>query len=557
MKYRIVKIALCAVWSLAPGLGLWAAQPSATQIVTVESGQLQGTVRDAVLSFKGIPFAAPTVGNLRWRPPQPAAKWRGVRNADQYGADCMQLPFPSDAAPLGTPPAEDCLYLNVWRPAAQSAGPLPVMVWIYGGGYVNGGSSPAVYDGSEFARQGIVLVSFNYRLGRFGYFAHPALTREGKAGLLGNYGDMDQIAALEWVRRNIESFGGDPHNVTVFGESAGGASVHTLLTSPLAAGLFQKAIIESGGGRSLFNGSPHLHEAANGKVSAEDAGRAFAEKKGIAGTDAVALRQLRALPADSIVDGLNMASMRQADASYSGPMIDGKLRLQDPGAAYLAGKQLRIPVVVGATDMDIGFESDEKTKDELFATFGANADAARKAYDPDGSLTLADLMVTIDRDRKMIEPARFAARMFSRDRSAAEGIPGSAGGATWGAGQPVWEFRFSYVAESMRSQWPGAPHASDIPFVFDTVRARYADQLTAADESIARKIQGFWVQFAKTGDPNGAALPDWPKYSAGTDTLMNFTAGGAVAEPDPWKARMDVTEALSDAAQPLARRRRK
>ena len=526
MKYRMVKIALWAVWSLAPGPELWAAQPSATQIVTVESGQLQGTVRDAVLSFKGIPFAAPPVGDLRWRPPRPAGKWHGVRNADQYGSDCMQLPFPSDAAPLGTPPAEDCLYLNVWRPAAQSVGPLPVMVWIYGGGFVNGGSSPAVYDGSEFARQGIVLVSFNYRLGRFGYFAHPALTREGKAGLLGNYGDMDQIAALEWVQRNIESFGGDPHNVTVFGESAGGLSVHTLLTSPLAVGLFQKAIIESGGGRSLFNGSPHLHEAANGKVSGEDAGLAFAAKKGIPGTDAAALRQLRALPADSLVDGLNMASMKQAEAIYSGPMIDGKLRLQDPGAAYLAGKQLRIPVVVGATDMDIGFGSDEKTKDELFATFGANADAARKAYDPDGSRTLTDLFGAIDRDRMMLEPARFVARILSR------------------AGQPVWEFRFSYVAESMRSQWPGAPHATDIPFVFDTVRAKYADQLTAADLSIAQKIHGSWVQFAKTGDPNGTALPGWPKYSPGTDTLMNFTAAGAVAEPDPWKARMDVTEAL-------------
>ena len=541
---KTVTLALWVVWSLAPGLELSAAQPAAAQIVTVESGPLQGTVQDTVLSFKGIPFAAPPVGDLRWRPPQQAAKWHGARNADHYGADCMQLPFPSDAAPLGTPPAEDCLYLNVWRPAAQSAGPLPVMVWIYGGGWVNGGSSPAVYDGSEFARQGVVLVSFNYRLGRFGYFAHPALTREGKAGLLGNYGDMDQIAALEWVQRNIQSFGGDPHNVTVFGESAGGFSVHTLLTSPLAAGLFQKAIIESGGGRPLFGGSPHLHEAANGKVSAEDAGLAFAAKKGITGTDAAALKQLRALPADSLVDGLNMASMMEAGATYSGPMIDGKLRQQDLDAAYLAGKQLRIPVIVGATDRDIGFGSEGKTQDELFATFGANAAAARKAYDPDGNLTVTDLAGAIDRDRMMLEPARFVARIFSRDRSAAEGIPRSAGGATWGAGQPVWEFRFSYVAESMRSQWPGAPHASEIPFVFDTVRARYAGQLTAADESIARKIHGFWVQFAKTGDPNAAALPGWPKFSAGTDTLMNFTAAGAVAGPDPWKARMDVTEVL-------------
>ena len=176
--------------------------------------------------------------------------------------------------------------------------------------------------------------------------------------------------------------------------------------------------------------------------------------------------------------------------------------------------------------MDIGFGSEGKTKDELLATFGANADAARKAYDPDGNLTSTDLSGAGDRDRMMIEPARFVARTLSR------------------AGQPVWEFRFSYVAESMRSQWPGAPHASEIPFVFDTVRARYAGQLTAADQGIAQKIHAYWVQFAKTGDPNEAALPAWPQFSAGSDTLMNFTADGAVAEPDPWKARLDVTEAL-------------
>jgi para-nitrobenzyl esterase len=279
-------------------------------------------------------------------------------------------------------------------------------------------------------------------------------------------------------------------------------------------------------------------------VSAEDAGLAFAAKKGIAGTDAAALRKLRALPADSLVDGLNMASMSQASATYSGPMIDGKLRLQDLDAAYRAGKQLRIPVIVGATDMDIGFGSEGKTRDQLFAAFGANAEAARKAYDPDGRLTSTDLGGAIDRDRMMLEPARFVARIFSGNRSAAEGIPGSAGGATWDAGQPVWEFRFSYVAQSMRSQWAGAPHASEIPFVFDTVRARYGDQLTAADESTAQKIHAYWVQFAKTGDPNGGALPGWPTCSAGTDILMNFTAAGAVAEPDPWKARMDVTEAV-------------
>jgi para-nitrobenzyl esterase len=181
------------------------AAPSPEQ-VTIESGALQGVAENGVLSFKGVPFAAPPVGDLRWRPPQPAAPWSGVRKADQYGHDCMQKPFPSDAAPLGTAPSEDCLVLNVWRPAEAAAGPLPVMVWIYGGGFVNGGSSPAVYSGGAFARKGVVFVSFNYRLGRLGFFAFPALSREQAGAALGNYGYMDQIAALKWVRRNIATW---------------------------------------------------------------------------------------------------------------------------------------------------------------------------------------------------------------------------------------------------------------------------------------------------------------------------------------------------------------
>ena len=196
--------------------------------VKVEGGAVKGAVADGVLSFKGIPFAAPPVGDLRWRPPQPVVPWTGVKEATAYGHDCAQKPFPSDAAPLGTEPSEDCLVVNVWRPAEKSSAALPVMVWIYGGGFVNGGSSPAVYDGSQFAKQGVVLVSFNYRVGRFGFFAHPALSAEHPGEPLGNYALMDQIAALQWVQKHIAGFGGNPKDVTVFGESAGGMSVHAL-----------------------------------------------------------------------------------------------------------------------------------------------------------------------------------------------------------------------------------------------------------------------------------------------------------------------------------------
>ncbi len=297
--------------------------------VKVEGGAVKGAVADGVLSFKGIPFAAPPVGDLRWRPPQPVVPWTGVKEATAYGHDCAQKPFPSDAAPLGTEPSEDCLVVNVWRPAEKTSAALPVMVWIYGGGFVNGGSSPAVYDGSQFAKQGVVLVSFNYRVGRFGFFAHPALSAEHPGEPLGNYALMDQIAALQWVQKHIAGFGGNPKDVTVFGESAGGMSVHALLTSPAAKGLFHKAIIESGGGRSGLLTMRKLHDDQPNQPSAEAVGVAFAKSNGIEGTDAAALKALRALPADKVVAGLNLMTMGGASGTYvGGPILDGKIMVE-------------------------------------------------------------------------------------------------------------------------------------------------------------------------------------------------------------------------------------
>ena len=238
---------------LLPAFSL-AAPPAAPQdsgpVVKIESGRIRGVSSDGINIFKGIPYARPPVGLLRWRPPQPAEGWLEIRPATEYGHDCMQNPFPGDAAPLQTKPSEDCLYLNVWAPANADHKSLPVMFWIHGGGFVNGGSSPAVYSGAAFAKKGVVFVSINYRLGRFGFFAFPALREEGDP--MGNYGYMDQIAALKWVKANIAAFGGNPNKITVFGESAGGGSVNMLLTSPLAHGLFQQAMVESGGGRDTI-----------------------------------------------------------------------------------------------------------------------------------------------------------------------------------------------------------------------------------------------------------------------------------------------------------------
>ena len=504
---------------------LFAPYATHSQTVLTDSGPVTGATVDGVTSYKGIPYAAPPVGELRWRAPQPAAKWSAPRAATEYGHDCMQLPFPSDAAPLGVPSAEDCLYMNVWLPAKHSDKKLPVMFWIYGGGWVNGGSSPSVYDGSQFPKNGVVLVSFNYRLGRFGFFAHPSLTKENPAEALGNYGYMDQIAALKWVQRNIAAFGGDPGNVTIFGESAGGFSVHMLMTTTLSAGLFERAIVESGGGRTGLN-SARLHETSpSGRASAESIGLAFARKNSIDGEDAAALEKLRALPADAIVDNMNMASMNEATATYSGPIIDGTIMRDEVGAMYAAGMERPVPMIVGANSMDIGFVS-AKTKDELFAAFGSNADVARKAYDPEGSADLQMLMLTVGGDQFMIEPARFIARRVSE------------------VGHPAYLFRFSYVAESMRKEWPGAPHASEIPYVFDTVKEKYGKALTPADEKAAREVNAYWVNFAKTGDPNGPGLPIWPLYKTSSDQLLNFTTEGPKGMPDNLKVPLDLVEQM-------------
>jgi para-nitrobenzyl esterase len=529
---RLISRLLVAAFSSLPLLLIPQAAPAQTNLVTLDTGKIQGATEGPVSYFKGVPFAAPPVGNLRWRAPQPAASWPGVRKSVDYSADCMQLPFPSDAAPLGTKPAEDCLYLNVWRPAGTAPdAKIPVMFWIYGGGFVNGGSSPSVYDGSKFAAKGVILVSANYRLGRFGFFGFPELTRQNPDGLLGNYGFMDQIAALKWVQRNIAAFGGDPSNVTIFGESAGGFSVNMLLTTPMAEGLFSKAIIESGGGRTNISGLRLLSTAVpNGPPSAESIGVNFAKSAGIDGTGKDALEALRKLSADQVCDKLNMASMNTP--TYSGPMIDGKIVATDPQTVLLSGAGERVPIMIGANSADIGFGF-APTKDALFAPFGVNKAKAMAAYDPNGTMDLRPLQAEVAADRMMLEPARFVAAVFAS------------------RGLPSYEYRFSYVATSMRDEWKGAPHASEIPYVFDTVASRYGSKLSPEDEKIAQQMLSYWVSFAKTGDPSTGNTPAWPRYASATDQIMNFTETGSVAEPDPRKARLDVTaDYVSSSAAP-------
>jgi para-nitrobenzyl esterase len=502
-------------------------QASSAPVVQIQSGKVRGIERNGIMIFKGIPFAQPPVGDLRWAPPQPAKAWDGVRDATDFGHDCMQLPVPNDDTPLLTTPSEDCLYLNVWAPE-HATEPLPVMVWIYGGGFVSGGTSPAVTSGANFAHDGIVFISFNYRLGRFGFFAFPALVERG--GLVGNYAFMDQIAALKWVRRNIRAFGGNPFDVTIFGESAGGMSVNLLLTSPLARGLFNQAMIESGGGRAnLLGPAPLDHPGPHGQRSAVEDGIAFAKSMGIEGTGAEALAALHALRAEKIVNGLSMASMREQRNTYSGPMVDGKIMVQPPEDVFRAGQEAKVPLVVGANTRDIGFARPE-TLDELFKQFGAREAEARKVFDPSGHEPAQQVGYKIAATKMMIEPARFVARSLAR------------------AGAPAYQYRFGYVASALRNTTPGAPHSSEVPYVFDTIReslwSDFGKGITQQDLATARDMHAYWVNFVKTGDPNGPGLPSWSTITPDGNQLMNFTEDGPKGGTDPWKDRLDLVEPL-------------
>lgn len=465
------------------GAPIAATAQSNAPIVANENGKLRGTLEDGVASWKDIPFAAPPVGPLRWRAPQPAANWSGVRDATQYSNDCMQKPFGGDAAPLGTTPAEDCLYANVWKPV-KATGKLPVIVWIYGGGFVNGGASPPTYSGAHMAQKGVMFVSFNYRLGRFGTFAFPQLTKQNPDnGLLGNYDFMDQIAALKWVQRNIAAFGGDPNNVTIIGESAGGMSVHTLVTSPLARGLFQKAFVMSGGNAETAGG-PTLADT-------EQVYENFAKANGISPDDPQALEKLRALSAEQVTDGLSMMQMfapKPGPKTFAGPFVDGRLEV-DQAAAYNSGNFSHVPMIIGSTSADMGGKTG-------FMIAGARSASARIAKQ----------------------------------------------------GVPVWEYRFSYVADSLPQT--GATHASDIPFFFDNAAIKYGDKTTPKDVEMGKTISAYIVNFAKTGNPNGAGLTDWPKYDPASDQLLDFTESAkAVATKDPLGADIDEAKAKIAAAK--------
>lgn len=456
-------------------LALLLAGTAHAQEVRAPAGTLNGATASGVTSFKGIPYAAAPVGPLRWHAPLPAPAWTGTRDATGYGNDCVQARMPGDLANTTLPMSEDCLFLNVWTPRPRTGAKLPVMVYIHGGGFSTGSGSSAILDGTRLAARGVVVVTFNYRLGRFGFFAHPALTKEAGAGANGNWGLMDQVAALQWVKRNIASFGGDPANVTIFGESAGGESVNRLMVSPAANGLFAKAIAASGGGR---DGWPDL-------ATGEAKGLAFAKSAG-----AEDLAALRALPADKVQGGIGL--LNPDEARYSGPMTDGRIVTGDTDVLLAAGKARGIRMVIGSNSDELGFIPAPFLKGfvaKATEKLGAAADGVRTAY---GSAEAYDRH--LPSDFTFTEPA------FSLARRQA-------------ANAPTWLYRFGYVAEEKRATLAGASHATDVPYQFDNLAAA-GGKPSPADMAAAKLVADHWVRFAKTGDPG------WARFGTGEQMLV-------------------------------------
>jgi para-nitrobenzyl esterase len=463
-----------------------AAVPALAQISTakVTGGVVEGVVKDGIASFKGIPFAAPPVGDLRWKSPQPVKPWEGVRKADEFAPGPMQ--DTSFGAKLGGPQkiSEDCLYLNVWTGAKKAGEKRPVMVWIYGGGFGIGMTSTPTYDGTNLARKGVVLVSVAYRVGPMGFLAHPELSKESGHGS-GAYGIQDQIAGLRWVKENIAQFGGDPTDVTIFGESAGGMSVGMLVTSPMARGLFQRAISESGGAMASARGSLKM---------AEEQGKAYLSKLG-----ANDIKAARALSAEAI----------QKETKGMGsfwPVADGVTIVENPYEVFEAGKFNDTPILVGTNSNEGGLFVTQKTASAEFekmvrSRFGASADAILKAYphatDAEATRSAKDIM----------RESTFSWSTWAWAKAQSRKGKNKA---------------FVYYFDHRTPASPdGANHAAEISYVFGNLGGMGGGN-GPEDKVLSELISSYWVNFAKNGDPNRQGLPVWPAFDEKEQKTMIF-----------------------------------
>jgi len=498
------------------------ASPAAVdEPVRLDSGLLSGMAgSDAgVRVFLGIPYAAPPVGQLRWRPPQPVAHWDGVRKADQFGAECMQSAF-RGGNPSATPPkmSEDCLFLNVWTAAASATERRPVMVWIHPGGYQTGSGASPVYNGEALAKKGAVVVTINYRLGVFGFFSHPELTKESEHHASGNYGFMDQVAALQWVQENIAAFGGDPRRVTVFGDSAGAASISVLMGSPLAKGLFQRASGESGAWMGISLAPMRT------LADAEQAGAKMAET-----LHAQTLQDLRAMPAEDLLKG----------GRGGGPVIDGWFIPQDVATIFAEGKQNDVPLISGSNKDEGTFFLQPTTAEKFIersrARFGDQADAFLKLYPADS-----------DEEANASQLAAFRDELAFVNR-------------TWARAQAktghskVFLYYFTHQppspagATSRGGFGSGATHGSEAQYIFQNLLPPRA--WTDLDHQVSDTLSSYWVNFAANGDPNGKGLPKWPAFHDATSNSPMVLGDRAEVGPPPNAAQLAFFEQLYEKEQ--------
>ena len=475
--------------------------------VRLDSGVITGTRvgTDAkIRAYKGIPFAAAPVGKLRWQPPQSVTPWQGVRSCTDYSPICPQAPYPPGSMYVmpTQPQNEDCLYLNVWTGAEKAAEKRPVMVWIHGGALTRGSSSIAFYDGEALARKGVVLVSINYRLGPFGYFAHPALSKESNHGSSGNYGVLDQVAALRWVQANIAAFGGDPGRVTIFGESAGSWSVCALVATPLSKGLFHRAIGESGG---CFTPMQYLKDERNGFDPAEKTGERLAAALGC-DKEADPLSALRAKTAEELV----AAAAKDPAQARARANVDGWVFPEEILATYAAGRQHPVPVIVGSNadeGTSLAGAGVPPTMDAFLAIarrkYGDLTDRFLKVYPVTSDSDVRDAFLHSFRDERFTWEMRTWARLMQK------------------ANAKAFVYYFSRVPPRPDAEKYGAYHAAEIVYAFNNLaKTPWPNQ--PADVNLAEAMSSCWVRFATTGDPNGGNLPVWAAYNQEQEPYLEF-----------------------------------
>jgi para-nitrobenzyl esterase len=501
-------------------------------IVKIDSGLIAGS-GTAVRVYKGIPYAAPPVGNLRWKPPQPVQPWKGIRITKAFPANCPQPPL------VPGPQSEDCLGLNVWTPAQSAPARLPVMVWIHGGGFHMGASSQTPYDGEPLAAQGVVLVTFNYRIGVFGFEAHAGLNQESPQGVSGNYGLLDMVAALQWVQRNIAAFGGDPGNVTIFGESAGGTAVCLLMAMPRAEGLFHKAISESAAW--MFGPFSHMKESWYGRVPMMQ----FGEKLG---PDIAALR---AKSTAEILKILGPPKLGEADAASERgevylPAVDGYVLPDDPARLFAEGKFHHVPLIAGAN-------RDEGT---LFAPPVRNLAQWRKWAEHKAGAQAGELMALYQAPTDA--DAHAASVEVSGDYAILYGTR-SVLRANARLEPNTYQYLFTRVNGLGRSTRYGAYHAAEISYIFGTLPdlvygtrpalwgdlTPYPDTYTEQDARLSQAMMGAWVAFAKTGSPNGPGLAPWPAFAPGKEDYLEF-GDRIVAKSDLDRKHLDFMSRFCD-----------